>query len=81
MQLTKSPASQFSYGVCELTTTHENHDGVAAALFRSPCDKRLNFINDTLGGAQSEQLGESPPLSTEKAPDSSSSTLATAAAR
>lgn len=81
MQLTKSSASQFSYCVRELMTTHENHEGVAAALFRSPCDKRLNFINDTLGGAQSEQWGESPPLSTEKAPDSSSSTLATAAAR
>lgn len=67
MQLTKSSTSQFSYCVRELMTTHENHEGVAAALFRSPCDKRLNFINDTLGGAQSEQWGESPPLSTEKA--------------
>lgn len=62
-------------------TTHENHEGVAATQFRRPCDKRLNFINDTVGGAQSEQWGESPSLSTESVPDSSSSTLATAAAR
>lgn len=80
-QLTKSSTSQFSYCVCELMTTHENHEGVAAAQVRRPCDKRLNFINNTLGGAQSEQWGKSPPLSTENVPDSSSSILATAAAR
>lgn len=80
-QLTKSSTSQFNYCVRELMTTHENHEGVAATQFRRPCDKRLNFINDTLGGAQSEQWGESPPLSTESVPDSASSTFATAAAR
>lgn len=81
MSVAKSSTSQLSYCVCELMIIHENQEGVAAAKFRRPCDKRLNFINYTLGGAQREQWEESPPLNTENAPNSFTSTLATAAAK
>lgn len=80
-QLTKSSTSQLSYGVYELMIIHADHEGVAAAQFRRPCDKRLNFINDTLGGVPREQWGESPPLNTENAPNSSTSTLAASPAK
>lgn len=69
--LTKSSTSQLSYGVPELSIIRENHEGVAPAQFRRPCEERLHFINNTLGGAPREQWGESPPLNTENAPNSS----------